>query len=198
MPLAPWIVRKADFASLMGWSRPYVSKLIKEDRLGLGLRSDQRIDVEAACRAMGLPLPQRSVHPQATMLADDSSSSAGIGAPAQPPAMQDGEPGDALSPVGADGASDELLAYRIRIQSAAAQRAEMALEEARGTLVDRAAVDAEVEALARKFRDRMLKVPEGIASALVDLTDEAAIEALLVEAIETALSAVSAEGDDAA
>lgn len=158
---APWFVRKSDFARLMGVSKPMVSKWVNESRLGAGLRADGMIDVIAACRSLGRPVPDR-------------------GAAGDTPTLQ-------LSDVVPAG-GDPLLAARTASARLKVVKEELDLAERQGRLVDAAAVKSTVEALSRELRERVMAVPADIADRCVGMP-AGRIEFLIAESLEAALNA---------
>lgn len=168
MASGPWIVSKADFARLMGVSKPMVSKWVAESRMGAGLRADGSIDVAAACRSLGRAVPERGQAPVAALA---------LAAPVPAANMADD-----------DGASlDPLLESRIAAARLRVRRDELDLAEREGRLVDAATVRSTVESLSRQLRERVMAVPGDIADRCVGMS-AARIELLLSESLESALN----------
>lgn len=173
----PWIVTKAEFSRLMNVSKPMVSKWIAESRLGAGARGDGRIDVAIACRSLGRPIPTRGV-----AIAADLMSGARPMVMTPPPA----DPPD-------DGEPDELLQSRIASARMKVEREQLDLDERRGRLVDRAAVEAAVEGKARRLRDAIMAVPGDVADQCVGL-DASRIEQIMATRLERAINEQLTEG----
>ena len=171
VPSGPWIVSKAEFARLMGVSKPMVSKWVNGGSLGPALRQDERIDVRLACTNLGRPMPS--------------------GAPVITSAdLASARPMGGARPDDGDDEPDALLQVRLSTQRVALRRQELDLAEREGRLVDAAAVAAETERLARELRGQVMLVPGDIADQCVGL-QAGQIELIIAQALEGALARAS-------
>lgn len=167
------VLSKSEFADSRGWSRAYVSKLAKQERLVL--TEAGKVDVEAT-----LDLLSASADPSKAGVADRHQrdrAEKGVhslvtpGAPASP----------GLS------AGDGYQKARAHREHYLALLAEDEFLKGRGDLVVRAAVDRAAFASARTLRDLLLGLPAQLAGELVAITDPWDMERRLTEALRRVL-----------
>lgn len=175
------LLSKSEFAARMGWSKPYVSKLVKQDRLVLA--EDGRVDV-AATQA----LLKDSADPSKTGVADRHQRDRvekGVGvhvvadAPVTAPVL-------------------EVPAAGFDFQKSRAQRefylAALAENEARkssGELVERQAVENAAFATGRMLRDLLLGLPKQISPGLSAINDPWELERQLTTHLRRVLDDAS-------
>ncbi|MBX9762869.1 MAG: terminase small subunit [Pseudomonadaceae bacterium] len=175
------LLSKSEFAARMGWSKPYVSKLVKQDRLVLA--EDGRVDV-AATQA----LLKESADPSKTGVADRHQRERvekGVGvhvvadAPVTAPVL-------------------EVPAAGFDFQKSRAQRefylAALAENEARkssGELVERQAVENAAFATGRMLRDLLLGLPKQISPGLSAINDPWELERQLTTHLRRVLDDAS-------
>lgn len=209
-----WIVTKAEFADIRGCSKAYVSKLISQQRLGMGLRADGRVDVIAAYRALGevAPLPRFKLpefksesitfddcaqdDPSKTDTDDlDSAVSAPSAEQVKVPPDAVEEPATAIygsaQNSGHPVPGTEYADARARREVAAARMAELALAEAERRLIDRTVAEQTFEDLARRFQGRILSVAAEVAEDCARLDEAIKVEARVTSGIEAALLELS-------
>lgn len=173
------LMAKAEYADRRGWSRAYVSKLVKQGRLVL--TSEGKVDAEAS---------------DALLAASSDPSKAGVAERHHQDRVEKGvyahiapsaEPSPALAQPGPAGNTPDYQKARARREYALALLAEDEHRKSRGELVERELVDSAAFTAARTLRDLMLGIPPKIAGELVTLTDPWEIERRLVQAIRRAL-----------
>lgn len=173
------LMAKAEYADRRGWSRAYVSKLVKQGRLVL--TPEGKVDAEAS---------------DALLAASADPSKAGVAERHHQDRVEKGvyahivpaaEPSPALAPHGQAGATPDYQKARARREYALALLAEDEHRKSRGELVEQALVDSAAFTAARTLRDLMLGIPPKVAGELVTLTDPWEIERRLVQAIRRAL-----------
>ncbi|MCW3477354.1 hypothetical protein [Limobrevibacterium gyesilva] len=162
----PNVVKKGSYAEHRGCSAAYISKLIRLGKLAPpAVTPDGLIDVALADAMLGPASPQLSA--------------------GRDPAPRPDPDGDADA--------EAYASSRARREATNAKRAELELAELEGRLVDRAAVQREVEEMVRSLRDRVLNVPRDIAASVATMTDERAIEARITLALKAALTEAADE-----
>lgn len=175
------LLSKSEFAARMGWSKPYVSKLAKQERLVLA--EDGRVDI-AATQA----LLKDSADPSKTGVADRHQRDRvekGVGvhvvadAPVTAPVL-------------------EVPAAGFDFQKSRAQRefylAALAENEARkssGELVERQAVENAAFATGRMLRDLLLGLPKQISPGLSAINDPWELERQLTTHLRRVLDDAS-------
>lgn len=173
------LMAKAEYADRRGWSRAYVSKLVKQGRLVL--TPEGKVDAEASDALLAA-----SADPSKAGVAErhhQDRVEKGVYAHIAPAA----DPSPALPPPALGGASPDYQKARARREYALALLAEDEHRKSRGELVEQALVDSAAFTAARTLRDLMLGIPPKIAGELVTLTDPWEIERRLVQAIRRAL-----------
>lgn len=167
------VLSKSEFADSRGWSRAYVSKLGKQERLVL--TADGKVDVEAT-----LDLLATSADPSKAGVADRHQrdrAEKGVhalvtpAAPASPPRS----------------AGDGYQKARAHREHYLALLAEDEFLKGRGALVERAAVDGAAFAAARTLRDLLLGLPTQLAGELIAITDAWEMERRLTDALRRVL-----------
>lgn len=168
---------KSEFAAHKGWSKPYVSKLAKQDRLVM--TADGKVDV-AATEA----LLQRTADPSKTGVADRHQQARvekGVTAhlaPASPPL----DP----PPVDEDDGIDFQKA-RARREHYLARLAENESRKSDGDLVAREAVENAAFATGRMLRDLLLGLPKQISAELAAISDPWELERQLTAGLRRVL-----------
>lgn len=174
------LMTKAEYADRRGWSRAYVSKLVKQERLVI--TADGKVDAEASDAQLAA-----SADPSKSGVAErhhQERVEKGVYAHIAPGA----EPSPALLQVGQGaGAPPDYQKARARREFALALLAEDEHRKSRGELVDRALVDSAAFTAARALRDLLMGIPPKIAGELVTLTDPWEIERRLTLALRRAL-----------
>lgn len=175
------LLSKSEFAARMGWSKPYVSKLAKQERLVLA--EDGRVDI-AATQA----LLKDSADPSKTGVADRHQRERvekGVGAHVVADAPVTA-PVPAVPPTAFD------------FQKARAERefylAALAQNEARkssGELVERQAVENAAFATGRMLRDLLLGLPKQISPGLSAINDPWELERQLTTHLRRVLDDAS-------
>lgn len=186
------LMAKAEYADRRGWSRAYVSKLVKQGRLVL--TPEGKVDAEASDALLAA-----SADPSKAGVAErhhQDRVEKGVYAHIAPSA----QPSPALAPPGPAVTTPDYQKARARREYALALLAEDEHRKSRGELVERELVDSAAFTAARTLRDLMLGIPPKIAGELVTLTDPWEIERRLVQAIRRALEDAdrqlqSAQGD---
>lgn len=175
------LLNKSEFAARMGWSKPYVSKLAKQERLVLA--ENGRVDVAAT-----LALLKTSADPSKTGVAarhqrDRVEKDVGVHVAADAPVTY---PLLAVPTAGFD------------FQKSRAQRefylAALAENEARkssGELVERQAVENAAFATGRMLRDLLLGLPKQISPGLSAINDPWELERQLTTHLRRVLDDAS-------
>ncbi|MCY1286743.1 hypothetical protein D9M70_357190 [compost metagenome] len=151
---------KSEYADSRGWSRPYVSKLAKQERLVLNEQG--LVDVEAT---------------DALLASTADPSKAGVAARHQQERAEKGvhalvTPGaPATLPAVGGGQLPDFQKARARREHYLALLAEDEFLKGRDLLVTREAVDSAAFSIARTLRDLVLGLPAQVAGELVNITD---------------------------
>ncbi|BBK30295.1 hypothetical protein EDC65_2259 [Stella humosa] len=177
-PGPPRIVSKAEYARHRGCSAPYISKLIRDEKLTRpALLPDGRID---------------------RVVADAQLQARRERATDEDPLLQ--PPPAAVPAEDAEAEGDESL-VALRKEVAREQRRKLKREndEAEGRLVDAAAVRHREETAARMTRDALRRLPAKVSGRLAVETNETEIRAILLVAIDELLAdAADAHAHEAA
>lgn len=172
---------KSEFAAHKGWSKAYVSKLAKQERLVL--TANGKVDV-AATEA----LLQRTADPSKAGVADRHQRERverGVTAhlvPAAPPL-------DPPPAVDADDAGEaiDFQKARARREHYLARLAENESRKSDGDLVERAAVENAAFATGRLLRDLLLGLPKQISAELAAVSDPWELERQLTAGLRRVL-----------
>ncbi|WBM64218.1 terminase small subunit [Pseudomonas aeruginosa] len=170
---------KAAFADRQGWSRAYVSKLVRQGRLVL--TADGKVDVQASDELLAA-----SADPSKAAVAErhrQERVEKGVYAHIDAGAA----PSPALPAPGQAAPLPDYQKARARREYALALLAEDEHRKSRGETVERARVDSAAFTAARALRDLLMGVPPKIAGDLVTLTDPWEIERRLTQALRRAL-----------
>lgn len=180
-------VSQAEFAALMGWSRPYVSKLKKQNRLvmdgaGKVLVEETKALLEASADPSKAAVAERHQQERVekhvgTHVAPDAPD-----APALPPAS-----------AGADG-SYNYQTSRAQREHYLAELAKSEALKAAGSLAETAAVEAAAFAIGRLTRDLVLGLPKQISADLAAITDAWGLEQTLTRHLRRVLDDASRLG----
>lgn len=163
------LLSKSEFAALMGWSKPYVSKLNKQGRLVLA--GDGRVDVAAT-----QTLLNESADPSKAGVAERHQRDRvekGVGAHVTPTAPVT-EPAPQSVPAGYD-----FQKSRAQREFFLAQLAENEARKSSGELVERQAVENAAFASGRMLRDLLLGLPKQISPGLSAISDPWELERVL-------------------
>ncbi|MDG9855645.1 terminase small subunit [Pseudomonas aeruginosa] len=173
------LMTKAEYADSHGWSRPYVSKLVKLGRIVV--TPDGKVDVEASDQLL-------------SATADPSKS--GVAERHHQDRLERGvyahlshaaEPSPALPSSLVPGATPDYQKARARREFALALLAEDEHRKVRGETCERAGVDSGAFTAARALRDLLFGIPPKLSGELVTLTDVWEIERRLTQALRRAL-----------
>jgi hypothetical protein len=151
---------KSEYAASRGWSRPYVSKLAKQERLVLNEQG--LVDVTAT---------------DALLASTADPSKAGVAARHQQERAEKGvhalvtAAAPATSPPAAGGQLPDFQKARARREHYLALLAEDEFLKGRGELVLRTAVEDAAFTIARTLRDLLLGLPAQVAGELVSIDD---------------------------
>lgn len=175
------LLSKSEFAARMGWSKPYVSKLAKQERLVLA--EDGRVDI-AATQA----LLKDSADPSKTGVADRH----------QRDRVEKGVGAHVVADAPVTAPVLEVPAAGFDFQKSRAQRefylAALAENEARkssGELVERQAVENAAFATGRMLRDLLLGLPKQISPGLSAINDPWELERQLTTHLRRVLDDAS-------
>ena len=174
------LLTQTEFARRVGVSRQRISQLVDAGRLpavAAGRRGQRKV-----------PWAEGRI-----IWESDHAMHTGQVAPAEPPQQQGAEPADALAaPVGPMDVTRAASAYaqgRAMDKIAQAKTRQLKLEQLRGTLVERTAVEADAEHVCLVIRTTLQGLPSKLAPRL-ESQPTAAIETILAEEIEQALAAL--------
>lgn len=161
-------VSQSEFAALMGWSRAYVSKLKKQNRLvmneaGKVLVEETKALLEASADPSKAAVAERH---QRDRVEKDVAAHVATDAPPE------------ASPPPAAGEYN-YQSSRAHREHYLAQLAESEARKAAGELVERGAVEAAAFAAGRQVRDLTLGLPKQIASELAAISDPWELERAL-------------------
>lgn len=170
------LMTKAEYADRRGWSRAYVSKLVKQGRLVI--TRDGKVDADASDELLA---------------ASADPSKVGVAERHYLERVEKGvyahiAPSSAASPaMHAPAGAPDYQKARARREHALALLAEDEHRKTRNELVERDLVDSAAFTVARALRDLLMGIPPKIAGDLVTLTDPWEIERRLTEAFRRAL-----------
>ncbi|MFR0674628.1 hypothetical protein ACLUUI_14395 [Enterobacterales bacterium AW_CKDN230030176-1A_HGKHYDSX7] len=165
---------KSEFAARHGWSKSYVSKLAKQDRLVL--TADGKVDAEAT----ELLLAESSDPSKAAVAARHEESRVERDVRSQ---LQPGPgPSAALQPDLAPGGAHNFQKAKAHREYYLAQLAEAEFNKVQGNLVERKAVEDAAYAAGRMLRDQFFGLAPQLAAELVGMNDPWDIEKHLASA----------------
>tara|TARA_R110000764_G_scaffold2641_4_gene11467 strand:+ start:17834 stop:18415 length:582 start_codon:yes stop_codon:yes gene_type:complete len=173
---------KSEFAALMGWSKPYVSKLSGQGRLVL---DDKGRVLVAETKA----LLDSSADPSKSAVADRHQRDRvekGVGVHVVPDA-----PADTAPPAGTPSGKFDYQSSRAQREHYLAQLAQSEALKASGDLVERAAVEQAAFLAGRSLRDLLLGLPKQIAPDLASITDPWELERMLTTHLRRVLEDAS-------
>ena len=159
------LISQSEFARKQGWSRQYVSKLVKSGKI---------------------QLIKGKVDPQAALAAIDAQSEPSTVLRTEPP-RQSVLP---AAPTDSRQAVDFVTARTMR-EAFKAKMAKIEYEKETGKLTDAARVKEEAFSAGRMVRDALLGIPDRQADVLAAESDPAKIRQLLVDELETILNELS-------
>lgn len=170
------VMSKAEFADSRGWSRPYVSKLVKQGRLVL-TDDGKQVDVEASLALLGETAdPSKAGVAERHQRERAEKGVHSLVSPLAPP-----------SPAPSAGGGDNYQKARAHRETYLALLAEDEFLKGRGELVERKAVDTAAFNTARTLRDLILGLPPKIAGELIAITDPWEMERRLTELLRGVL-----------
>ncbi|WP_433690465.1 terminase small subunit [Pseudomonas monteilii] len=173
---------KSEFAARHGWSKSYVSKLAKQDRLVLS--ADGKVDVEAT-----EVLLAESADPSKAAVAarhEEHRVERDVRSQLQP------GPGPAatLQPDSASAGAHNFQKAKAHREYYLAQLAEAEFNKVQGNLVERQAVEDAAYSAGRMLRDQFLGLAPQLAAELVAMSDPWDIEKHLVDAFRRVFTEV--------
>lgn len=178
-------ISKSAFADLRGWSRPYVSKLIKQGRIVVTPSGKVDVPATEALLASTADPSKQSVADRHQRERAERGVHAHVTAHAAPSAD--------MQPMAAPGSMPAYQNVRTRREYALALLAEDELAKSRGELVAKADVDRAAFTIGRSIRDGLFSLPPQISGELMGLTDRWEVERVLTGHLRRVLE--SAERD---
>ncbi|MER2297600.1 MAG: terminase small subunit [Pseudomonas sp.] len=173
---------KSEFAAQHGWSKSYVSKLAKQDRLVL--TDDGKVDVEAT----ELLLAESADPSKAAVAARHEENRVERDVRSQ---LQPGHgPAAVLQPDPASGGAHNFQKAKAHREYYLAQLAEAEFNKVQGNLVERQAVEDAAYSAGRMLRDQFLGLAPQLAAELVAMTDPWDIEKHLVDSFRRVFTEV--------
>lgn len=157
-------VTRSEFAALMGWSKPYVSKLGKQGRLVLDAADKVLVEETKALLALSSDPSKAGVAERHQQERIDK----GVAVHVSPDAPV--ETGPTEQPPAVPGAFNYQNS-RAHREHYLAQLAESEARKTAGELVERAAVESAAYTSGRMLRDLVLGLPTQIAPALAAIAD---------------------------
>lgn len=173
---------KSEFAARHGWSKSYVSKLAKQDRLVL--TADGKVDVEAT----ELLLAESADPSKAAVAARHEEHRVERDVRSQ---LQPGPgPAATLLPDPASAGAHNFQKAKAHREYYLAQLAEAEFNKVQGNLVERQAVEDAAYSAGRMLRDQFLGLAPQLAAELVAMSDPWDIEKHLVDAFRRVFTEV--------
>ncbi|WP_416465722.1 terminase small subunit [Pseudomonas sp. LFS044] len=173
---------KSEFAARHGWSKSYVSKLAKQDRLVL--TDDGKVDVEAT----ELLLAESADPSKAAVAARHEESRIERDVRSQ---LQPGPGPSAVSqPELTPGGAHNFQKSKAHREYYLAQLAEAEFNKVQGNLVERKAVEDAAYAAGRMLRDQFFGLAPQLAAELVGMSDPWDIEKHLASAFRRVFTEV--------
>ena len=177
------LLKKSEYAAHKGWSRPYVSKLAKDNRLVL---VGDLVDVEST-----EALLQRTADPSKTGVAERHQRGRverGVSAHISPNAPPlDPPPAADLADLADTGETIDFQKARARREHYLARLAENESRKSDGELVEREAVELAAFSTGRMLRDLLLGLPKSISAELAALSDPWEVERHLTTGLRRVL-----------
>lgn len=173
------VLSKSAFAARHGWSKAYVSKLAKQERLVL--TEAGQVDVEATEQLLEL-----TSDPSKAAVAERHQQERvekGVSAHLRPDADLDFPAADA----GCPGEKIDFQKARARREHFLARLAENESRKSDSELVERSAVEQAAFTTGRQLRDLMLGLPKQISAELASLSDPWELERRLTSRIRQTL-----------
>jgi hypothetical protein len=203
------LVTQAEFARMLGVSRPYICKLVKRGTIALS--PDGKVPVQAAAAAIGKQIgPKRSGEPAATPAAADgltgypvrgrggvrrpaaepgpSGATEATTPPLPPPPAPPGDAGQGVLPLG-DMTYIQAKTFSEHLKGLLSH---LKYQESIGVLVDAVQVRHQAFEMARRTRDALLAIAERVAPVLAAETDPAKIHEVLVREVRQACEELAA------
>ncbi len=156
------LVSQAEFARQQGFTRGYVTKLIKKGVIQLKKGKVDSAQAERAMKANADPV---------TLIRSEENT-------------------DLISPQGQPGAVDFVTARTMR-EAFKAKLAKLEYEEKSGTLTDAAKVRQDAFKTGRIIRDELLAIPDRMADVLAAEEDPATVRQIIVDELELVLNRIS-------
>lgn len=179
---------KSEFAARHGWSKSYVSKLAKQERLVLA--DDGKVDVEAT----ELLLAESADPSKAAVAARHEENRVERDVRSQ---LQPGlGPLAVLQPDPAPGGAHNFQKAKAHREYYLAQLAEAEFNKVQGNLVERKAVEDAAYTAGRMLRDQLFGLAPQLAAELVGMSDPWEIEKHLSSAFRRVLTEVSKMNND--
>lgn len=173
---------KSEFAARHGWSKSYVSKLAKQERLVL--TDDGKVDVEAT----ELLLAESADPSKAAVAARHEENRVERDVRSQ---LQPGlGPPAVLQPDPAPGGAHNFQKAKAHREYYLAQLAEAEFNKVQGNLVERQAVEDAAYSAGRMLRDQFFGLAPQLAAELVAMNDPWDIEKHLVDAFRRVFTEV--------
>ena len=173
---------KSEFAARHGWSKSYVSKLAKQDRLVL--TADGKVDVDAT----ELLLAESADPSKAAVAARHEEHRVERDVRSQ---LQPGPgPAATLQPDSASAGAHNFQKAKAHREYYLAQLAEAEFNKVQGNLVERQAVEDAAYSAGRMLRDQFLGLAPQLAAELVAMSDPWDIEKHLVDAFRRVFTEV--------
>lgn len=178
---------KSEFAARHGWSKSYVSKLAKQDRLVLTV--DGKVDVEAT----ELLLAESADPSKAAVAARHEENRVERDVRSQ---LQPGVgPTSMLQPDPTSGGAHNFQKAKAHREFYLAQLAEAEFKKVQGNLVERKSVEDAAYAAGRMLRDQFFGLAPQLAAELVGMSDPWDIEKHLTSAFRRVFTEVSKMSD---
>lgn len=175
------LLSKSEFAARMGWSKPYVSKLAKQERLVLA--EDGRVDIVAT-----QALLKESADPSKSGVADRHQrdrveKDVGVHVAADAPVT--------LPTLAVPASGFDFQKSRAQREFYLAALAENEARKSSGELVERQAVENAAFATGRMLRDLLLGLPKQISPGLSAISDPWELERQLTTHLRRVLDDAS-------
>lgn len=174
-------VTRSEFARLQGWSPSYVTKLVGQERLVLTADGKRVRVAESLARLAATKDPARQD-------VEDRWAAQRAGADEAP---ADEAPADEPAPPADTVIEHNYQTARARREYYAAQTAQIEYEKQLGNLVEVTAIRAAAAETGAQIRTLLENLPAQLAPELAAESDEARVQALLVERVEILLNNIA-------